>query len=124
MALKTLSGIEEIGGFSVFIEPDSEHYEDSGIQRRPNKDQFISIDLENSTIEFTIQDGPVKEVGVNGCQVDTLIETALIIIEKLNKNYPCIENEDTIMYLKQAIDRLNDRKTDREQRGVEGFSKN
>ena len=116
MALKTLSGIEKIGDFKVFINNEERVY-------CPEK-QFILIDLEDNTIEFTIQDGPVKEVGVNGCQVDTLIETALIIIEKLNKNYPCIENEDTIMYLKQAISRLNDRKTDREKRGVEGFSKN
>ena len=32
-----------------------------------------------------IQNGPIKENGVNGCQVDTIIEATKAIIEGLNK---------------------------------------
>jgi hypothetical protein len=56
--------------------------------------------------------------------MDRLKLEGLQIINGLNEKCPCIENEDTIMYLLEAISKLNDRKTDREKRGVEGFSKN
>ena len=94
MALETLKGVEEIGGFRV-----NQFYEDETI-KAVRWNEYIEIDHEVNTIKFTIQNGPIKENGVNGCQVDTLIHAA-----------------------KHIIFELEDRKADREKRGVEGLNK-
>jgi hypothetical protein len=75
-------------------------------------------------ISFRIQNGPIKEVGVNGCQVDTLIEAAKLIVEGLNKQFPCRENSLIITKLEEALLWSMKRKLDREKRGVEGLNKN
>ena len=74
MALEALEGVEEIDGFKVH---------DYGKSERA-KDDFISISHEWNKIEFQIQNGPIKEVGVNGCQVDTIVEAVLRIVSGLN----------------------------------------
>ena len=56
----------------------------------------------------------------NGCQVDTLIEDAKIIIERLNDRYPFHENTVVVGKLYEALAWLDKRKKDREARGVEG----
>ena len=83
MALKTLKGVKKIDGFKLNHINDHDFMEPT--ERRKN---YIEIDHCFNEISFTIQNGPIKEVGVNGCQVDTLIETAKLMIEGLNKNYP------------------------------------
>lgn len=74
-------------------------------------------------ISFRIQNGPIKEVGVNGCQVDTMIEAAKLIIEELNKKFPCDENDMIVSKLEAALDWSAKRKANREARGVEGLNK-
>jgi hypothetical protein len=106
MALETLAGVEEIGGFEVGTGPSSPHY--------------ILADHDQNLIVFKIQNGPIKDNGVNGCQVDTLIEAAKVIIEGLNKKLPCSQNELAIVGLDIAIKSLKARTKDREARGVEG----
>lgn len=134
MALETLKNFKSIGGFDVvcmeelqknypekftpFGEIDKEWFE---TEIKPGK--FIFLRHDNNFIAFNIQKGPIKEVGVNGCQVDTLIETVKLILEGLNQNYPCSENAIAITMLDEAILWLNKRKADREKRGVEGFNK-
>ena len=88
---------------------------------RPNN--FIYVRNDVNSISFTIQNKPIKEVGVNGCQVDTIIETAQIMIKELNKKFPCWENEQAINGLETALIALRNRKHNRELRGVEGLSK-
>ena len=88
---------------------------------RPNS--FIYVRKDKSSLSFTIQNGPVREHGVNGCQVDTVIEAAKIIIERLNQDFPCRENAVAIIKLDEALMWLMKRKADREKRGVEGFNK-
>lgn len=109
MALETLKDIKKIGGFTV---------------RRLGEDYDlfapIVIEERSNTILFTIQNGPIKEVGVNGCQVDTIIEAAKLIILGLNKAYPCDENSCAIAHLDSALVWLDKRKKEREKRGVEG----
>jgi hypothetical protein len=83
----------------------------------------ICITEETNMISFRIQKGPIKEVGINGCQVDCLIDAAKLIIEGLNKQFPCRENSIVITKLDEAILWLQKRKTDREKRNVEGESK-
>lgn len=111
MALETLKGVEEIGGFKV-----------NPTNNIVFIDMPIAMDFINNTITFRLQSGPIKENGVNGCQVDTLIHTAMIIIAELNCKYPCKENRDAIGHLASAILSLEDRTKDREARGVEGTS--
>lgn len=115
MALETLKGIKEIGGFKVL---NTNEYEK---EIRPNT--FICVNDEKNSISFTIQNGPIKENGVNGCQVDTIIETARIMITNLNKKFPCDESFDAISNLDNALFHLKIRKQNRELRGVEGYNK-
>ena len=108
MALETLKGIEEIDGFKV------------GDDKNASSEDFIYIDHEKNKISFTIQNGPIKEVGVNGCQVDTVISNTVEIIKGLNKKFPCRENSLAITKLEEALMWLEYRKRDREARKVEG----
>lgn len=85
--------------------------------------QFINADHINSELTFKIQTGPIKENGVNGCQVTDVIEVAKMIIETLNKKFPCDENMHTIYHLNEALGWQDKRTTERTKRGVEGFSK-
>ena len=134
MALETLKDVKKIGGFDVIVMDDlrsshPEMFEESGAMKwelferdvRPNN--FIYVRNDKNSLSFTIQNGPVKEAGVNGCQVDTVIETAKVIIEGLNKRFPCRENAMVITKLDEALMWSQKRKQDREARGVEGQSK-
>lgn len=118
MALETLKGVKEIGGFGV-----TDYSLERDAYNPCHGNNYIVIDPEVSHIRFQLQNGPIKEVGVNGCQVDTLIETAKVILEGLNKNVPCRENATAITKLDEALLWLGKRKADREKRGVEGLSK-
>lgn len=134
MALKTLKGVDDIGGFNL-VDMDSlrekypDRFNESGAMNwqwferdiRPN--HFVYVRHDKNSISFTLQNGPVKENGVNGCQVDTLIEAAKMIIEGLNKEFPCRENSLAITKLEEALLWLGKRKADREKRGVEGLNK-
>lgn len=81
------------------------------------------IKEEGSKVTFQIQDGPIKEVGVNGCQVDDVISWVRDRIEGFNKLFPCRENALVITKLDEALLWLLKRKMDREERGVEGLNK-
>ena len=120
MALETLKGLTEIGGYKIVrVKPPEMSWEDFDKTR----DEFpINITDRLNTISFKIQQGPVKEAGQNGCQVDTLIETAKIMIIELDKKFPCRENSLAITKLEEALHWLDARKKNREQRGVEGKS--
>ncbi len=134
MALETLKGIKKLGDFDVVImdelrEKHPEKFNESGSMDykwfeadvRPHNFVYVRHDV--NSIAFTIQNGPVKEFGVNGCQVDTLIEAAKTILEGLNKNFPCRENAVAITKLDEAIMWMQKRKRDRIARGVEGLNK-
>lgn len=81
---------------------------------------YVNVDHDTNTISFKIQDGPIKEAGENGCQVDELIYIATVIIRGLNHNFPCRENSIAITKLEEAQHWLDARTKDREERGVEG----
>ena len=134
MSLETLKNIEEIGGFKVvvmdelreifpdkFNESGSMDYKWFEEELRPNN--FIYIRNDKNSISFTLQNGPIKENGINGCQVDTIIAAAKEIVSGLNKNLPCRENALVITKLEEALHWLEHRKKDREKRAVEGTNK-
>ena len=134
MALETLKGVKKLGGFDVVVMDElrdqfPEKFNESGAMDykwfekdvRPNNFVYIRHDV--NSLSFTIQNGPIKEKGVNGCQIDTIIEAAKAIIEGLNKQFPCRENSIVITKLDEALHWLEHRKKDRERRSVEGLSK-
>jgi hypothetical protein len=133
MALETLKGVKKIGMFDVVVmdelrEKFPDKFNPSGgmdykwfeAEIRPKNHIYVRHDV--NSISFTIQNGPVKEAGCNGCQVDTLIEAAKIMIDGLNKKHPSVFNERAIADLDCALKNLSDRRDDRVRRGVEGTS--
>lgn len=112
MALETLKDIKEINGFDVT----------RGVSNF-GKNRPIFIHDETNQIAFQMQQGPIKETEMNGCQVDELIHVAKLMIDGLNKKFPCRQNALAITKLEEALHWLNDRRNDREKRGVEGQSK-
>lgn len=107
MALETLKGVKEIGGFPV---------------GKCEDDSFVQIIEDENAIAFKLQNGPIKEFGVNGCQVDTIIEAAKLILEGFNAKFPSAHNRNAIDDLADALMWLQRRKADRESRDVEGTS--
>lgn len=75
---------------------------------------------ETSTVNFQIQSGPIKEFGINGCQIDDVIAWAKEKIEGFNAAFPCRENSMIITKLDEALLWSAKRKMDREKRNVEG----
>lgn len=134
MALETLKGVKYINGFAV-VDMDQvrvdypEKFNESGamdykwFEKDIRPHNFVYVRHDVNSIAFTIQNGPVKENGCNGCQVDTLIETARVMIDGLNKKYPCRENALAITKLEEALMWLDKRRQDRIERNVEGTSK-
>lgn len=136
MALDTLIGLKEINGFKIAVMDDlkktnPELFPNDSMQMdyKVFEEEFrpkypIQIRHDKNSISFTLQNGPVKEVGVNGCQVLELICAAREIISRLNDKYPCEENQKTVDALADAIHWQNERTKDREDRNVEGLNKN
>jgi len=114
MALETLKGVNEIGGFKV------RHF-----QKRPTCKitDYIVVRHDLNQISFTIQNGPIKENGVNGCQIDQIIQAAGVILDGLNKNINDQWNERAIQYLEHAVTSLKNRTKHRMIRGVEGTNR-
>jgi len=82
--------------------------------------------IEREHIKIKFQLGPVKEFGVNGCQITDVVR---ILIDRLNgfnregAPFRCRENSLAITMLEEALHWLSHRKADREARGVEGYNK-
>lgn len=111
MALETLKDFKTINGYEVT----------TGVSNF-GANRPIFVHHETNQLAFQIQNGPIKEVGVNGCQVADVIAVAKTIIEELNKKFPCRENAMTITKLDEALMWQEKRTKDREARNVEGYS--
>lgn len=109
MALETLKDVTEIGGIAVYR-----------VKWANPPDHFIEINDGDNAITFKIQNGPIRENGLNGCQVDTIILTAKKIIEGLNAKFPCRENSLVITKLDEALMWLDARTKRRLTEGIEG----
>lgn len=81
---------------------------------------YITVDHLNNRICFKIQDGPIKEFGKNGCQIDHIFHACYKMMRELNDKHPCPENLAIIEKLGDIGDLLQCRRHDREKRGVEG----
>lgn len=133
MALETLKDTKSIGEYAVIVmdelrEKYPEKFNESGamdykwFEKDIRPFNYVYVRHDKNSLSFTLQDGPIKENGVNGCQVDTIIEAAKIIVEGLNKKFPCRENAMVITKLDEALMWSEKRKSDRIKRGVEGKS--
>ena len=118
MALETLKDMAKIGGFDMHSDNDIANGKWADVDKKFS----VCVHHGDNTLAFRLQDGPVKEFGVNGCQVDTVIHAARTILHGLNDQFPCRENSIAIRRLDEAIMWLEQRTKDREQRGVEGTS--
>lgn len=73
--------------------------------------------------EIHFQQGPVGEVGVNGCQNEDIINVLLHRMNQLQKAFPCRENALAITKLEEALLWLQRRTALRVAQGVEGQNK-
>lgn len=127
MALETLKNLKKTN--STFIMTNEER--PLNLDGSVNWDSFdemrkvygVCIDHEKNMVSFKIQNGPIKEVGLNGCQLIDMVEVAKIMLEKLNEKFPCRENAITITKLDEALMWQDKRTADREARNVEGLNK-
>jgi hypothetical protein len=133
MALETLKDVKKIGGFKVVVMDDlrkefPDKFNESGamdykwFEKDIRPHHFIYIRNDVNSLSFTLQNAPIKEVGINGCQVDTIIEAAKMMLEGLHHKFPCRENNTAIDHLNLVLYALSERKKDRENRAVEGTS--
>lgn len=71
--------------------------------------------------EIDFQNGPVQEVGANGCFQEDLIAICVDRLRSFQQgDFKCRENALAITHLEEALNWLNSRTLNRKQRGVEG----
>jgi hypothetical protein len=71
--------------------------------------------------EVSFQNGPIKENGVNGVQIEDLLAICKDRLECFQAGpFSCSENQDALDFIKHAIDILDERTAKRRARGVEG----
>lgn len=122
MALETLKGVKNIGDFEIYNADNLDNLteEELEIELVKADNFYIRINHETNTIVYQLQNKPVREVGVNGCQVETIIESALLMVQGLNKKYPCRENALIATKLEEALLWSKRRTENRIARQVEG----
>ncbi len=81
------------------------------------------IKVAGQNVVFTIQDGPIGEVGENGCQATDVLQFVNELFISLNNSFPCEENEATIKHIGEAVAWQESRTANRTKRGVEGQNK-
>ncbi|HDR3493947.1 TPA: hypothetical protein QCN73_005547 [Bacillus wiedmannii] len=72
-------------------------------------------------INIKFQEGPIQENGVNGAQIEEVIQ---VLHDRLqgfqNGGFPCNENTMAMHHLKRAKEWLDERTRKRQVQGVEG----
>lgn len=131
MALETLKGVESINGHEIIrldeAKEDQKFFNFGKFSwelfDKERESKHISITESQNMISFKIQNGPIKENGHNGVQLDDIVSTVLLMLKGLNKKFPCDHNAKAMACLYEAYTWMQQRKLDRETRGVEGQSK-
>ncbi len=95
----------------------------AGVKLVNNEVLGAHVLVENNAVTFTVQDGPIGDVGVNGMQVTDMLIFVKEVYKSLNHAFPCRENSLTITKIEEAIHWQDARTKDRESRGVEGQNK-
>jgi hypothetical protein len=102
----------------------------SGDEFNPTERSYPFVDgeiapgifVDDTSVKFVGQHGPIREVGVNGCQIDDMIRFARCTIEEFNKKVPCRENAIVITKLEEAELWLQRRMENRIRKGIEGLN--
>lgn len=98
------------------------YYEDVAEQKYNAPHHFVVTDKDGlilTVVDF--QEGPINEVGVNGCCNEDLLNMVLERLEGFqNSEFKCRENALAITKIEEALLWLRKRTMAREQRGVEG----
>ena len=132
--LETLKGVSQVNGQKVIVMDDlreqyPEKFNESGsmnyfwFEKDIRPVNFIYVRNDKNSLSFTLQNGPIKEVGVNGCQIDDVIAVVKKIIEGFNAKFPCRENAMVVTKLDEALLWLGARTQRRETQKLEGTSK-
>ena len=75
--------------------------------------------VERPFVRVTFQSGLPSEAGVNGCRVEDVIDVALSRLEQYQDGpLACLENEEAIRHLRQAVQMLELRLRRRRDQGV------
>lgn len=70
---------------------------------------------------IAFQVGPIGEVGVNGCQIEDVLDVLIARLEGFQRGpFACGENENALSKLKAAKEWLEQRTHARQAQGVEG----
>lgn len=85
-------------------------------------DGFIEVQPHpKSFIDIVFQEGTAKENGVNGAQIEDVIDVLIERLDGFQKGgFPCRENALAITKLEEARMWLNERTRKRKEQGVEG----
>ena len=82
-----------------------------------NKDNelhnYIKPDEDNHSVKFIIQNGTIKDCGVNGVQITDVLKYVMYVYKSLNNNIQCRENELTIDDIENALEWQNKRTENR-----------
>lgn len=71
--------------------------------------------------KIKFQKGPIDEVGVNGCQMEDIMDILIHRIDGFQSgDFPCQENGLALSYIEMAKQALERRTKERQSRGVEG----
>lgn len=102
----------------------SETIDDSFDKREKQREKDGTLEYwetPDGHIKLRFQLGPVREFGVNGCQVEDVLGILISRLEGFQKGeFACQENNEALQDLKRALEWLESRTKDRENRGVEG----
>lgn len=91
---------------------------EQSVVQMPNKESGGQV-LETPYIRVVFQSGFPKEVGINGCRVEDVIEVALIRLKQYQDGpLACQENADAISNLLAAQESLKMRIRRRQEQGV------
>lgn len=71
-------------------------------------------------INIKFQEGPIGEVGVNGGQIEDVIDLLVGRLQGFQQTFPCRENALAITKLEESRLWLNERTRKRQSQGVEG----
>ena len=79
-----------------------------------------SVDIYDQIAKVYFQDGPIKEVGISGIQNEPVIAILIDRLKYLDGQFPSEYNKAAIYHLGLALESLQQRTKDRQDRGVEG----
>lgn len=87
----------------------------------PVEYRIVHKGTEQRVTDIKIQKGPVLETGLNGIFLEDLLLICIDQVEHFqDSDYACVENEDTLRHLRDALHSTRSRQYERSLRGVQG----